>query len=177
MAVEQRVVSSGKIGGSKPGGSIGARDKTPEPEPEPKKKSKKLLFIIIGAVVVLVGGGVAAFLLLGKGGADAAPEPEPTHEPGEVLLIEPISLNLADGHYLRFGMTLQLTADAGAEGHGTIDGSKAVDLAIALYSGRELAEVSSSEGRQELKTELLHQVEEAYHGEVMDLYLTNYVTQ
>lgn len=177
MAVEQRVVSSGKIGGGKPGGSIGARDKTPEPEPEPKKKSKKLLFIIIGAVL-LVGGGVAAFFLLGSGGGSAAPEPEPTHEPGDVLVIEPISLNLADGHYLRFGMTLQLVYHEGG-GHGDteVDGSKAIDVAIGLYSGRELSEVSSAEGREELKAELLHRLEEAYHGEVMDVYLTNYVTQ
>ncbi|GAA4628810.1 flagellar basal body-associated FliL family protein [Cellulomonas oligotrophica] len=174
MAVEQRVVSSGKIGGGKPGGSIGARDKTPEPPPEPPKKSKKLLFIIIG-VVVLVLGGAAAFFLLGSGGGE--PEPEPTQEPGDILTIEPISLNLADGHYLRFGMSLQFAYSEGGYDAPEPDGSKAIDIAIALYSGRELAEVSSGEGREELKTELLQRIEEAYHGEVMDVYLTNYVTQ
>lgn len=175
MAVEQRVVSGQKIGGGKPGGSIGARDRTPEvaPEAPPRKRSRKLLVVV--AVVVVLVAGAAAFLLLQRGGGEAAAEPAP--EPGEVLAIEPISLNLADGHYLRFGMTLQLTAEAGGGGHGTVDGSKAVDLAIALYSGRPLAEVAGAEGRVALKAELLHQLQEAYHGEVMDVYLTNYVTQ
>ncbi len=173
MPVEQRVVSGQKIGGGKPGGSIGARE-TPEPAPEPpvKKRSRKLLLVVAAAVVL--AAAAAWFFLLRGGDAEAA---EPVHEPGEVLAIEPISLNLAEGHYLRFGMTLQLTADAGGSGHGTVDGSKAVDIAIALYSGRPLAEVSGAEGRVALKAELLHRLEEAYHGEVMDVYLTNYVTQ
>lgn len=173
MPVEQRVVSGQKIGGGKPGGSIGARE-TPEPAPEPpvKKRSKKLLLVVAAAVVL--AAAAAWFFLLRGGDAGAA---EPVHEPGEVLAIEPISLNLAEGHYLRFGMTLQLTAHAGGGGHGTVDGSKAVDIAIDLYSGRPLAEVSGTEGRVALKAELLHRLEEAYHGEVMDVYLTNYVTQ
>jgi len=91
-----------------------------------------------------------------------------------VVAVEPISLNLAEGHYLRLGFDLQLTADVGEE---TPDTGKAVDAAIALFSGRSVSEVSDPATREQLKTELLQQVEELYEGEVMDLYLTNYVTQ
>ena len=173
MPIEQRVVGGGqKIGGGKIGGGATAKE-APAPEPEPAKKSKKKLFLIIGAVV-LVLAGAAAYFLLGTGGGEAeAAEPEP--EPGAVIAVEPISLNLAQGHYLRLGFSLQMTLEAG--GHGEPDPGKAVDAAIALFSGRTVAEVSDPATRETLKGEFLHELEELYHGEVMDVYLTNYVTQ
>jgi flagellar FliL protein len=173
MPIEQRVIGGGqKIGGGKIGGGATAKE-APAPEPEPAKKGRKKLFLIIGAVV-LVAGGAAAYFLLGMGGGDAeAAEPEP--EPGAVVAVEPISLNLAQGHYLRLGFSLQMTLEAG--GHGEPDPGKAVDAAIALFSGRTVAEISDAETRETLKGEFLHELEELYHGEVMDVYLTNYVTQ
>ena len=121
--------------------------------------------------------GAAWYLLMGPGkGGSAAAEPvaEPEPVPGAVLTVEPVSVNLADGHYLRIGMGLQLTADAGEE---TPDPSVALDLAISLFSGRTVDEVSDPAQRDALKAELAHQLSEAYEGEVMDVYLTNYVTQ
>jgi flagellar protein FliL len=175
MPIEQRVISGGgqKIGG-KSSGSIGAKD-APAAEPETTKKSKKGLLIAILAVL-LVAGGAAAYFFLGMGGGSAAaePEPEPTHEPGAVVTVEPISLNLADGHYLRLGFALQLTADVGEESPDT---SKAIDMAIELFSGRTVAEISDPTSREALKVEFAAELAEAYEGEVMDVYLTNYVTQ
>lgn len=171
MTVEQRVVSKQKIG---------AKSSAP-PEPAPAAaepaaaggKKKKLLIVVVGVLVV---AGAAAWFLLGRGGGrEAEHAAEPAPEPGEVVQVEPISVNLADGHYLRLGLGLQLTADAG--GHGPVDPSRALDLAIALYSGRPMAEVSDPATREALKAELKHQLDEAYHGEVMDVYLTNFVTQ
>ena len=95
-------------------------------------------------------------------------------EPGVMVTIEPLSLNLADGHYLRLGMALQLTEEVGEEAPDT---ARALDLAIALFSGRTVAEVSDPATRDALTAELAHQLEETYEGEVMDVYLTNYVTQ
>ncbi|MGN8245007.1 flagellar basal body-associated FliL family protein [Cellulomonas soli] len=175
-AIEQRVMSSPKIG-AKIGGGGGSSKPEPEPEP-PAKKSKKKLIIIVAAVVVVLAAAAAWYLLMGPGKASgaegAAPAPEPTAEAGAVLPVEPISINLADGHYLRIGLGLQLTADVGEE---TPDPSVALDLAISLFSGRTVAEVSDPAQRDALKTELAHQLSEAYEGEVMDVYLTNYVTQ
>ncbi|NUU15874.1 flagellar basal body rod protein [Cellulomonas humilata] len=171
MPIEQRVVSGPKIGGSNKigGGSVSA---TPAVEAEkPAKKSRKKLLLIAGAVVLLAGGA-AAYLLLGKGGGEPAAEPAPV--PGAVLTVEPVSLNLAEGHYLRLGLALQLTEEAGEEAPDT---ARALDLAIALFSGRTVAEVSDPATRDALTAELAHQLAEAYEGEVMDVYLTNYVTQ
>lgn len=171
--VEQRVISQ-KIG-ARPGAAPAAAPPEPAAEVSGKKSGKKRVLLIILAVV-LVGAGAAAYLLLGRGGGDggqATPEPEPTLVPGEVLSVEPVSINLADGHYLRLGLALQLTDTV----EGEPDPSRALDLAIALYSGRSITEVSDPTGRDTLKAQLLAELTEAYEGEVMDLYLTDYVTQ
>lgn len=141
------------------------------PVAEEKKSKKKL--IVIGVVVILVAA--AGWFFLGRG--DAAAEEAVAPEPGAVLQLEPVTLNLADGHFLKLGLALQMTLDAGG-GHGAEpDGSKALDLAISMLSNREVAELSSSEAREKVKHELAEQIEHAYHGTVMDLYFTEFVMQ
>ncbi|MCL3860867.1 flagellar basal body-associated protein FliL [Actinotalea sp. K2] len=172
MPTEQRIIASKPKIGARPAPGAPAV----EAEPEAAPKSKKKLVIIVVAALLLVGGGGGYWFLLGPGaGASEAQEAEPPPEPGEVLTVDPVNLNLAGGHYLRLGLGLQMTADAG--GHGKVDTARALDLAIALFSGRTVEEVSDAETRDALKAELLHQLEEAYHGEVMGLYFTDYVTQ
>jgi flagellar FliL protein len=172
MATDQRTI----VAGRKPLGQAAGRT-APEPEqPDaPAKKGKRTLLVIVGAVVVLALAAAAYVLLLAPKGEDGA---EPEHEEvvlGEVLQVEPVSLNLAGGRYLRLGIALQLTAEAGA--HGELDTARALDQAIALFSGRDIAAVSDPAVRDQLKAELVHQLEETYHGEVVDVYLTEYVTQ
>jgi len=172
MPTEQRVIASKPKIGAKPSGSAEAE----VAEAPAKGGKKKLMMIVIGVVVVLAAGAAYWFLLgPGKAPADGAEvvveEPEP--EKGAVLAIEAVSINLAGGHYLRLGLGLQLTAEIEEEP----DSARALDLAIALYSGRTVEEVAGAEGREALKSELLHQLDEAYEGEVMDVYLMDYVTQ
>ena len=178
--VEQRVIGA-KIGAPRPiGASNAAPEHKPEPEPdesETKKHGRKPLMIVLVAVLVVVLAGVAAwfFLLRDKGDTTGAPEPEPTPTlvAGAVLDVDAVSVNLADGHYLRLGLALQLSDDVTADP----DPARALDLAIALYSGRSVDEVSAPATRDQLKGQLLAQLQEAYGPEVMDVYLTDYVTQ
>ena len=175
-STEQRVIASKpKIGARPTATGAGA---APSPgDGAPKPKGKKKLLVIIVAVVLLLGGGGGYWFLIGPGVADpaaeAAPVEEPAPEPGEVLTVPAISLNLATGHYLRLGIALQLTAEAAEPP----DPAVALNLAIDLFSGRTVEEVSTTEGREALRVELEHQVTEAYEGEVMAVYLTDYVTQ
>ncbi|SDQ19877.1 flagellar basal body-associated protein FliL [Quadrisphaera sp. DSM 44207] len=166
---EQRVMSSG--GAKRPGGagSGGGKDDAGD-DAGAKKGGKKKLLLVVAAVLVAAG---AAWFFLKPAPAEAEAEPEPV--PGEVLALEPVSINLADGHYLKLGLALQLVEGAGA--HAPIDGSKALDSAITLFSGRSVEELADPVHREELKTELGHTLEEAYHHEVIDVYLTEYVTQ
>ncbi|GLY03244.1 MULTISPECIES: flagellar basal body-associated FliL family protein [Actinoplanes] len=153
-------------------------EKDPAAEGAPKK-SKKMLIIIIAAVsvVVLAGGGVGAYFLFFK--SDSAEAAAPLVKGTVVAAIEnTITVNLADGHYLKLGFALQQTADAGTE---TVDLNEALDLAIETYTGRTVAELSTEEGRLKLKEELLTKLKKAYTEEkkilVMDIYYTAFVTQ
>jgi len=137
--------------------------KQDEAADEKKKGGKKKLVIAAVLVLALAAGGWFFFL-------KPAESSEPV--PGEVMALEGTQLNLAGGHYLRLGLALQLSADA-----HEAEGSKALDAAISLFSGLEVAEVSRAEQREELRAQLLEKLEKAYHGEVIDVYFTEFVTQ
>lgn len=173
---EQRVISTKpKIGARPTTGGISASEKpaAEEADKKPRGGRKKLLVAVIAAVVVV--GAAAYWFLVGPGaaGADATEEVEPPPVAGEVLTVEAVSINLQGGHYLRLGLGLQLTEEV----EEAPDTARALDLAIALFSGRTVAEVSDAATREALKAELAHQLAEAYHGEVMGLYFTDYVSQ
>ena len=138
------------------------RPAAPAEAPEAPRGRKKL--IAIGLVLVVAAAAGWWFFL--KPGAPAEPEP------GEVMTMEPIQVNLADGHYLRVGIALQLSADA-----HEAEGSKALDATIDLFSGRSIAEIEKAEERHELKEKLTHELKEAYDDEVMGVYFTEFVTQ
>ena len=143
----------------------------PEEEDAPKGGKKKLL--IIGLVAVLAIGAAAYFFVFSGGSAEAEPAPEA----GSVLAVEPVAINLAGGSYLKLGFALQFTAEHDAAGgHGAEpDGSKAMDIAIAQFSGAALADVQTN--REAMKAHLQESIVEAYHEGVMSIYYTEYVTQ
>lgn len=172
MAVEQRVIGQ-KIG-ARPAAPVVAAERAAEvaAEAAPKKSRKRLVAIFL-AVVLLAAAGVGWYVVMGPGHGASAPKPAPTPVPGQVLTVDPVSVNLAGGHYLRLGLAIQLS-DAVKQ---TPNPSRALDLAIALYSGRTVDEVSAPATRDQLKAQLLTQLRQAYGEGVMDVYLTDYVTQ
>lgn len=125
--------------------------------------------VLLLGLLVVVGVAAAAWWFVFKPGPGHKPEPEP----GEVVKLEAIQVNLAGGHYLRVGLALQTI-----EGHETeLDGSRALDTAIELFTGEEIDKLIQPGYRNKLKAELLHELEEVYEGEVMDVYFTDFVTQ
>lgn len=130
-------------------------------EPEGGGRSK-----LIGIVLLVVALGAAGWYFFLK------PKPEAAPKPGEVVQLEPVQVNLAGGHYLRLGMALQLTDKA-----HEADGSKALDAAISLFSGLPVGEVNKPAERDKLKDELEKELDHLYHGDVMDVYFTEFVTQ
>ena len=131
---------------------------------------KKKLIIIVLAALLLLGGGGGAYLLFTPKKAEAKAAPTP----GIVVVLDAQTINLADGHYLKLKMSLQMTTDAGSE---TLDGRRAMDLAIDQYSGMPMAQLFSNGFREQTKADLLAKVEKAYEGKVMALYFTNFVIQ
>ncbi len=144
------------------------RAETPADDEAPGGRRKLLL---VGLAVLLVAAGAAWFLLF-SGGAAEAEEPVP----GEVLTLEPVAVNLAGGGYLKIGIAMQMTADAGAGEGESPDGSKALDLVIATFSQAKPADVNNA--RDALKQALQRKVIKAYGEDVvMGIYYTEYVTQ
>lgn len=124
---------------------------------------KKKILIALVLVVVLAAG--AWFTLLRPSGPTAP-------QPGAVVTLDPVYVNLAGGGYLKVGLALQLTTAAGKEAP---DGAKALDLAISEFSQASTAQVTGS--REAMKKALEKKVIDAYDHEVMGIYYTEYVTQ
>jgi flagellar FliL protein len=74
-------------------------------------------------------------------------------------------------------MGLQFTLEHDeAGGHGSEpSGAKAMDIAIAQFSGAALSDVQNN--REAMKAALQEAVVHAYHEDVMSIYFTEYVTQ
>jgi flagellar FliL protein len=129
-------------------------------------RSRKRLLVAVVVILALAGTGWWWFMIR-PAGAEEAPEP------GEVVQLEAIQINLAGGHYLRVGIALQGTEDGGAE----LEGSKALDATIELFSGKSVHDLARQPYRTRLKHQLLEELDERYEGEVIAVYFTDFVTQ
>lgn len=132
----------------------------------PKRAGGRKKVIVLVLALLAVAGGVYWFLL--------RPAPEPKEpEPGEVLALEAIQVNLQAGHYLRIGIALQMSAEVVEE----LDGSKALDALIDVYTGDDVERLAEPKHREELREVLVERVVELYEDEVLDVYVTEFVTQ
>ncbi len=172
MTTDARIVAPQQKIGARPLGTRPPAQPEPAPEPEkPKRSRSRGLGIIIGVAIMVVAAG--GYWFLAGPGASTETAAEETVELGDVQVLDPISINLADGHYLRLGLGLQLTADA----HAEVGAAMALDAAIALFAGRDQHELMDATVRDQLKDELAATLSELYHGEVVGAYYTDFVTQ
>jgi flagellar FliL protein len=137
---------------------------------------KKKLILMVLPVLLLVGALAYFFVLKPaptpqEAAAAAAEAAKPS--PGVVVPLDAITVNLAAGHYLKLGMTLQATSDV----KEAPSGAKALDAAISLYSGMTIDEIADAKGREKSKKELIEKVSELYEKEIYDIYFTTFVYQ
>lgn len=155
---------------------------------EKQKKEKGGRSNLVPALVLAAGIAAGGYFMGGGtsgGEAEASATTEvPEIVEGPAVGVEPLTVNLAGGRYLRLGVTLQLTdayedaveGDEGAElSHH--DASRVRDLLIRLFGGRDAASLTEAEGRAAAKDELLAAADELLDGVVMDVYLTEFVIQ
>ena len=139
----------------------------------PAKKSKKKLIIIVVPVLLLVLG-VGGYLVLGKSSSKtAAAVKVVAPKPGFVTPLDPITVNLADGHFLKIGMALQGTVAVTA----AVDGSMALDLAISLFTNQPVADLTTDVQREKYMAKLTAKVEKAYEKKGYAIYFTSFVMQ
>ena len=161
-SITEKAAAKGVKG--KPGGAPST-----DGEGTSKRSKKKLVIIAAPVLLILIGAAVWFFLL--RGGGEEKAEPAPL--PGVVVRMDPISINLAGGHYLKVGIALQATIDA----HEEPEGSHAQDLAVTLLSGRTVEELADGAAREAIKAELKAEVTESYEHSVMDVWFYEFVTQ
>lgn len=174
----------------KKGGDEAAVEGAEAPAEVAGKKKGNLVPAIIIAVGLVLGGK-----MMGGGGsaatvATAVETTTTTAAPGPVVKIDPITLNMADGRFLRVGLGFQLSAESaeGGAGHGaapaepdTSDAAgqyaKALDIAIEVLGGARYQELVDPAGREAAKQELVEKLKEAYHEAIEDVYFTEFVLQ
>ncbi len=138
---------------------------------------KKLVMIVVPVLLAVVG---AWYFVLGPGSGGSAAQEKPKAEHGEVVALDPITMNLADGRLLKVGLALQLPLEppaGGGGGHGEFSGSVALDEAIAFLGEHTYDQLAAPAARQEAKKELSHRVAERYHEDVLGIYFTEFVMQ
>lgn len=134
---------------------------------------------LVPAIVLAIGMCVGGYFMGQGGGTAAAAGPTTTEAPilGEIATVEPININLAEGHFLRVGMGLQLIEGVLKAEFEKGETAKATDLVIAELGGTDMAAISTAEGREKVKDELKKKLKEVYEGEVTDVYFTDFVMQ
>ncbi len=143
-----------------------------------KGGKKKLVMLVVPVLLAVVA---AWYFVLGPGSGGSAAEEKPKEvELGEVVALDPITMNLADGRLLKVGLALQLPLEPPAGsggGHGEFSGSVALDEAIAFLGEHTYDQLAAPAARQAAKKELSHRVNERYHHGVLEVYFTEFVMQ
>ena len=142
---------------------------TAMPKNEEGTAKRRPVRLIAFVAVLIIAAAAGWFLVLAPSDSK-----ETGPKPGAVEKLDAMQINLAAGHYLRLGLALQLTEDVGEEAP---DGSKALDAAISLFTGLSVEELAQHGKRDLLKEQLVDRLHELYHGEVMGVYFTEFVTQ
>lgn len=157
-------------------------DKKGDKGDAPKAKSN-----LVPAIVLAVGLAVGGYFMGGSSdspaGADAATTEAEAPVPGLIATMEPLSVNLADGHFLKVGVALVLAEgiEPGEFAKGEI--AKAKDMLIDRLGGAKMDTLTTPEGRKALKEELTAKVKEIYtdpetkQPTVLEVYFTDFVMQ
>lgn len=148
----------------------GAASARTEGEPdEAKKGMNKLVLIAIVAVVMLALGAGGYFLFL-KG-----PSTPPAPKPGAMVQMDAQTLTLTEGHFLKVQIAIQLVDGVAAP--ETFVTVQAAQLIIDTFSNLSVDELTTNAARKDLTATLLKGLQQAYPGEVYDVYLTQFVIQ
>jgi flagellar FliL protein len=163
-----------------------------QPEAQPageKKKGLPKVILIALALVLLGGGGFGAkkFVLSGSKGAEHKKEAKKeVKEPGPILdLGDEFIINLNGGGYARTKIAVELGAEVkgGGEGRGGAELMAPMrDLVITVLSSKSRFELTSAEGKESTKKELIDRINKKFaargqDGLVQEVYFTSLAVQ
>jgi flagellar protein FliL len=106
-------------------------------------------------------------------GTAAAPVPEgPAVSTGDA-----ITLNMADGRFLKVQIALALAKGGKADAWTVSEYAKSLDATISYFGGKTYAELSAPGARDVAKAELGKKLSALYEGKVVGVYFTQFVMQ
>lgn len=176
-----------------------AKEEVTEEEPKKKRGKKAMLIPLIVLVLGMSGGGYFFFAPKAEAKSPeeiAAELKEAELHPklGEVVKLDPITMNLSDGHVLKVGLAIHFVAEpkdehiaallGGGGGHAKPEPgasklagyeSLALNAAILDLGNRTYDELSAVGGKAAAKDELAKKIKELYHGDAAEVYYTVFV--
>lgn len=150
------------------------------------EKSSKGRLIGMAVAFIAIGAVVGPKVMGGAAPAATAADTTTTTAPGPIVVLDKVTLNLADGHLLQVGLALELSAESasGGGGHGEADPddptkgyAKAIDATIEILGEETVAQLTASGGREQAKHALEEELHELYHGGVVGVYFHQFVMQ
>jgi flagellar FliL protein len=145
------------------------------------KSSRLLLIVAPIALIALAAGGYFGYTFLSQGKGKAAPQAGAAkEEKGKVILfsVDPFVVNLSEpGRYLKVTMQFELAAEA-YQAPVTEKVPILRDVIITLIGNQTYEYAASTEGKLQLKDEILLRTNRIFGKEVFrNLYFTDFVMQ
>jgi flagellar FliL protein len=159
-----------------------AREKEHPPEvveeapPKTKGKLKKIILLLVVAIVVL-GGGAFAYLALFD---DPSPKKTVHHKETAIMSLEPFLVNLADKdarRYLKVKIDLEVSNEKAVK---ELEKSmpRIRDHLIFLLSSKTYQDISTPEGKHQLKKEIMARMAALPMGKkISAAFFTEFVAQ
>jgi flagellar FliL protein len=143
----------------------------------PKKGGKKKLIIIVAAAAVLViAAGIAGYFMF-LGGKSSVKKEAPVVK-ASLIALDPFVVNLAEpGRFLKMSIQLELS-DPVSQPAVAEKIPQLRDTIITLMGSKSMESVSSSEGKFQLKDEIILRANQAVGKDIFkNLYFTEFVMQ
>ncbi len=148
---------------------------------KPKRSLKKILILAVVGFL-FIGGGLGAYILMSDD-APAAKETKESHAPSKhavTMPLDPFLVNLADKEsrrYLKLKVELEVDSEGSAK---ELEKSlpRIRDALILLLSSKTYLDLSTYEGKQQLKQEIKQRVTALPGGsKISEVFFTEFVAQ
>jgi len=171
-----------------PAASRAVTPPSPEAPPAPPVAPKHRSMVVPAMVVAVALVGAAFVMRTGRSGspssAGAAPTAKSTVAPahdGDVVTLDPITMNLTGGDIVKVGIALQLGGPTGSSvaKKAIADpknfGARALDELIAVLGSYTHDQLAQRDGLAAAKAKLTKRLGVVYHGDVVAVYFTQFV--
>ena len=148
-------------------------------------KGGKVKLVLAAVVLLVAGAGLGSRVLAGGATAAAADEPTTTtsEPPGPITTLDSITLNLADGRFLKLGLSFEVhdgveyPPESDTPDEITKGFARELDAAINTMSSFTYEQLVAPGGRAEAKRQLLAELERVSDGAIADVLFHEFVMQ